>query len=113
MRRLGQILLVWLLLVAPVQAQDSRWVAAWASAQMIADGSNAPPEPEGVTLRQIVRVTLGGQRVRVRISNVFGNGPLTVADTSVGIAVAPDGPALDPDSLRPLRFNGRAEVVIP
>ena len=45
-----------------------------------------PPAPElsDNTLRQVVHASLGGHRIRVRFSNVFGDGPLTIA--AAGIA---------------------------
>lgn len=40
---------------------------------------------ENVTLRQIVRISIGGDRVRVRLSNRFGSVPLVIDAASVGI----------------------------
>lgn len=72
-----------------------------------------PPEPglAGNTLRQVVRVSLGGPRMRVRFSNVFGNGPLTIA----AAAVAPSLGAhrVDAEAQRTLSFGGNASVTIP
>jgi len=41
---------------------------------------NMPPAPlTGSTLRQVFRITISGSRVRMRLSNIFSNGPITVA----------------------------------
>ena len=52
---------------------DKRWVGTWAA---------APAPAEGIvgfnnqTMRMNPRVSIGGDRLRVRISNAYGNRPL-------------------------------------
>ena len=61
------------------------WRAAWASAQMLPDAANALPAgalADG-TLRQIVRPSIGGARLRVRFSNVFGKTPLRIGGATL------------------------------
>lgn len=91
------------------------WRAAWASAQM-------PPKPEDAlpaaalrdtTLRQTVRPSIGGARVRVRISNAFGDAPLRVGGATLARAAGPGSPQVAPDSVRTLRFQGQAGAVVP
>jgi hypothetical protein len=49
-----------------------------------------PPTPlTDATLRQIVRLTVGGERLRVRISNTFGTTPLRVTATRVATPCRP------------------------
>jgi lysophospholipase L1-like esterase len=62
------------------------------------------------TLRQIVHITLGGSRVRVRISNLFGSQPLEIQDVHIALDVK--GAAILADSDRQVRFSGQAKVVI-
>ena len=62
------------------------------------------------TLRQIVRATIGGSRVRVVLSNAFGTAPLTIGAAHVAVrdkedTIQPRGTALT--------FSGRASVTIP
>ncbi|MBU1346442.1 MAG: SGNH/GDSL hydrolase family protein [Alphaproteobacteria bacterium] len=104
-----------LVFAGPVAAQDAgtRWKASWASAQMIAEGDNALTVTEDVTLRQILRLSGGGDRVRVRVSNRFGRTPLRIAGGQVALAVAPGQSTVVPGSGRPLRFGGQAEVSVP
>lgn len=56
------------------------------------------------TLREIVHTSLGGHRVRVRLSNVFGSNELFVGAASIQ---GQDG------SSHPLAFAGQAVVTIP
>jgi lysophospholipase L1-like esterase len=65
------------------------------------------------SLRQIVHVSLGANRLRVRISNAFGITPLFVDGASVAIARAAGKVDIDAATARPLTFAGKARVMIP
>jgi len=84
-----------------------RWVTAWGSAHR-ALGEDLVTN---ATVRMISRVTIPGNAVRVRLSNVYGTEPLTVGRASVGLRAR--GGALIVDSAHPLTFNGSERVVIP
>jgi len=62
------------------------------------------------TLRQIVHTTLGGERVRVVFSNVFGTAPLEVG--AAAIAPRSEGAKVQPAAVRPLTFSGRTSASI-
>jgi lysophospholipase L1-like esterase len=68
---------------------------------------------QNTTLRQLVRMTLGGSRVRLRISNVFGRSPLTISGVHVARAVSKDSSRIDPASDRSVTFAGSRTVTIP
>jgi lysophospholipase L1-like esterase len=98
---------------------DGHWLAAWGSAQLDqAPPPNATPvwrQPmRDVSLRQIVRVSVRGQALRVRVSNLFGDEPLVIGAASVALvgALEPQ-PALHANTLTPLRFAGRRDVAVP
>ncbi|WP_308461810.1 SGNH/GDSL hydrolase family protein [Sphingomonas folli] len=99
----------------PADARPCTWQAAWSSAQLApsADAQLEPGALTDATLRQIVRPSLAGQRVRVRFSNAFGRAPLVIDAASVALAAAPTGGVIRPASRRALRFAGRAAVTIP
>jgi lysophospholipase L1-like esterase len=65
------------------------------------------------SLRQIVHVSLGANKLRVRISNAFGTTPLFVDGASVAIARAAGKADIDAATVRPLTFAGKANVMIP
>lgn len=54
---------------------------------------------------------MGGSRWRVRLSNEFGDGPLTIAAAHIARAMGAD--TIDPASDIELSFGGRARVTIP
>ena len=84
------------------------WVGTWATPLEGADGGHTF---ERQTLRQIVHVSVGGRRVRVRFSNLFGDRPLRIEDAH--IARRQMGSTLVADTDRPLTFGGRPAVTIP
>ena len=109
----------WLLLVtaadarhAQVPAPKDGWTATWGSAQMVAEGENALPadRASNVTVRQVVRLSVGGERIRVRLSNAFGTRPLTIGAAHVALATAP-GTDVIVGGQR-LTFAGRKDAVI-
>ncbi|MBE8517596.1 SGNH/GDSL hydrolase family protein [Amycolatopsis sp. H6(2020)] len=90
-----------------------RWVRSWgASPQSAHDGLGSlddhPPLAD-VTLRQVVRLSGGGRRVRVRFTNEFGTAPVTIGAARVGLAV-PGGGVREG---RVLTFSGAASATIP
>jgi lysophospholipase L1-like esterase len=75
--------------------------------------ANLPPQPglSGNTLRQVVHVSVGGARMRVRFSNVFGDGPLTIAAAAVAPSLGDH--RIDAAAQQTLTFGGNPSVTIP
>jgi lysophospholipase L1-like esterase len=113
-----------------IQAQpkgQERWVATWATAQTLvrpaparppatpaAEASAGPamtPQAVGArglsnqTVRMIVRTSIGGRRLRVRLSNAFGGTPVVVGTAHLALRAKDSG--IVPGSDRPLSFNGK------
>ena len=99
------------------------WVGTWAAGLQ----AQAPPDPasgqdpgqdlfgplarvRNQTLRQIVRTTIGGSRLRVAFTNVFGTQPLEVGAAHAAVRAA--GAAIEPGTGATLTFGGRASVTI-
>lgn len=95
---------------APRAATPGR-VATWTTASHPESAEKDGQPLAGATLRQVVRVTLGGERFRVRLSNAFGATPLVLHGAHAALA-APGG-AIQPGTDRALTFAGRSAVVIP
>jgi lysophospholipase L1-like esterase len=62
------------------------------------------------TLRQIVRTSIGGSRVRVVFSNVFGTAPLAIG--AANVALREKDAAVAAASVKPLTFDGKREATI-
>ncbi|MDR7229101.1 lysophospholipase L1-like esterase [Caulobacter sp. BE264] len=104
-----------LALALPAQAESQRWVGAWSSAQLAPDAKNslAPEDYPNATLRQVVRVSIGGDTLRVKLSNLFGTQPLTIDAARIAVSAAPATARIDPATDRPLTFSASARVIIP
>jgi lysophospholipase L1-like esterase len=89
------------------------WVGTWACGPQLTESGNLPPPPglSHNTLRQVVHVSIGGSQLRVRLSNAFGDGPVTM--NQVHIAVSTGGSTIDASTDRRLAFSGSASVTIP
>jgi lysophospholipase L1-like esterase len=89
------------------------WAAspqAWWDADFFAP-INVPRTLRSQTVRQIARVSLGGERVRVELSNEYGAQPLVIG--AANIALAAGGSAIVPGSDRQLSFGGEPSVIVP
>jgi len=96
-------------------APPLHWVASWGAAQQPVETQNELPAAQWreSTLRQIVRSSLGGSVLRVRVSNVFGNTPLVIEGASIARALKVGTPDVDSATLRPLTFGGSKTVIVP
>lgn len=90
------------------------WVSAWSTAvHTPLPFPGLPPSPvfENQTLRMVVRPTIGGERVRIRLSNAFAATALAVG--AVHIALTAQDARVVPGSDHSLTFSGRPSVGIP
>ncbi|MEV5495928.1 GDSL-type esterase/lipase family protein [Nonomuraea fuscirosea] len=88
--------------MAPLTA-GTRPVTTWAAAT-----ERLPGSLHEQTVRNVVRTTVGGTSLRVRLSNAFGDREVTFGGVYVGVGRA--GAALVAGSNRRLTFGGLAEV---
>lgn len=88
-----------------VGADQRAWVDTWAATPDVAG-----PVLNAQTVRQIVRASVGGSEVRVRLSNLFGNVPVTLGP--VHVALSAEGADTVPGSDHVLLFNGKPTVTI-
>jgi lysophospholipase L1-like esterase len=94
-------------------APRSAWIATWA-----ASPQSAAPDPrkpllniEDQTVRERVRVSIGGAQICIRLSNEYGSAALLIGSATVAV---PDDPAsVRPGSIQAVTFGGRNSVTIP
>lgn len=91
------------------------FTTAWtASPQLPSTGFTPNWSQEGFwrqSLRQVVRLGAGGDRVRIRLTNAYGTSPLRIAGAT--LARTARGAAVRPDSVRRLTFAGSASAEVP
>ncbi|HEV2273409.1 MAG TPA: SGNH/GDSL hydrolase family protein [Acidobacteriaceae bacterium] len=91
------------------------WVGSWAASQQIPEPRNAlsPEDLRDATVRQIVRLSLGGTTLRIHLSNAFGAEPLVFTAVHIARPLSLTSPAIDPSSDMVLTFSGKTEVTVP
>ena len=88
------------------------WVASWSAPPMAHDASFGESRSfDNQTVRQIVHISAGGTRVRVKLSNEYGEGTLIIG--SANVALQASGSAIVTATNRALTFRGSPSVVIP
>jgi hypothetical protein len=111
------------------QANQTHWVATWSTAQPLARTPPPAPRPDNAaqpgparpgmavqqtlntrgfhdqTARMIVRTSIGGSRVRIRLANSFGSTPVMVG--AAHIALRGKDSEIVAESDRVLTFNGK------
>src|SRR5687767_8623479 len=117
-----------LTVLMPAQATETGgrpldWVNTWTAMPQLTEPANLPPPPftqDGLvladaTVRQTMRVSVGGRQLRLRFSNAFGGADLPI--TAVSLALPAGGQAgvsaIQPGTSRSVTFQGRPSVRIP
>jgi lysophospholipase L1-like esterase len=88
------------------------WVASWAASPQVATpGTLAAAGFDNQTVRNIVFTSVGGEAVRLKLTNVFGTSPLQIGHVTV--AIAGQGAAVVPGTIHQVTFGGSASFQIP
>ncbi len=86
--------------------EHRNWVGTWTAAPAPAEGVALA----NITLRMTPRVSIGGDTVRVRISNAYGVRPLRIG--AAHIALRGEAATIVPGSDRMLTFGGERQATI-
>lgn len=111
----GWMVLFALIVLTGSAFAQQKWVGSWAASQQLVEPHNSVPADDlkDVTLRQIVHLSIGGRRLRLRLSNRYGTAPLHIDSVHIARAVTPASSKIVPGSDEALSFSGRPEVTIP
>ena len=94
-------------------AEQNTWVPSWATSPQAADPS--PDDPltniANQTVRERVRLSVGGDRICIRFSNEYGAKPLLIGAVTVGVPVNPE--SVKPSSFQSVTFGGQKSITIP
>ena len=100
-----------------LSAEAGDWIGTWSASPQPLWGPDffvpieIPRALRDQTIRQVVRVSLGGSRVRVELSNEYGDQPLVIGAAHVALA-GKEG-AIVAGSDRALTFSGSASITVP
>lgn len=103
--------------VSASPANIENWVTSWyASPQPVWNQdfilpTNIPSSLQGQTVREVIKVSAGGKRIRLVFSNRYGTAPLEIGE--VRVAMSYDGPAIIRKTDTLVTFNGQRSVTIP
>jgi lysophospholipase L1-like esterase len=87
------------------------WIATWTASPMNVWAADAVlPGLYNQTIREVVRVSLGGSSIRIRLSNEFGSAPIEIEAASIGLA-GEDG-TVHPSTGCAVTFGGNAKATI-
>lgn len=102
---------------ATAGADPGNWIDTWSASPQPDWGPDffapvgIPRSLRDQTIRQIARVSQGGDRIRVEFSNEYGDHPLVIGEAQVALA-GEDG-AIQPGTGRVLTFGGEQDIVVP
>jgi lysophospholipase L1-like esterase len=102
---IGLLLSSLVLLTAARAESSTHWVGSWSAAPDSAD-----PPLTARTVREVVRISVGGSDLRLRFSNRFGSGPMTLGP--VHVAVHAKGSSTKPGTDHVVTFGGQPTVTI-
>lgn len=90
----------------------AHWVGTWASVPT-GTPATATPVLTDETIRQVVRTSVGGNELRLRLTNEFGTTALRIGAVHVARRAGTDGTATDPGTDRTVTFGGVRSPTIP
>ena len=92
------------------------WVGTWGTAPQLVESHNNPPSPGlgNNSLRQIVQVSIGGERVRLKLTNEFSKNTTVIKALELAVAkTAGSSSEIDEATSVSLTFDGNPSVSIP
>ena len=104
------------MLMAGVALAGGHWVGTWGTAPQLVERHNNPPAPglANNSLREIVQVSIGGKKVRLKLTNEFSTEATEIKAVELAIAkTAGSSSEIDEATTVSLTFNGESGVTIP
>ena len=94
------------------EQDDLRWVTTWSTSPSTLPGEDDPDNsPQEQTLRLIAHSSVGGDSVRIRLSNAHGNKTIFIGAASIALQL--EGSSIQSDTSKPLQFAGQPSAFIP
>ena len=93
---------------------EAGWFTTWTSAQLTAGPDETPMDPalKENTCRQQIRVSIGGEKIKLTLSNEYGDIPVIIEGVHIAHLLDPNAPAIDASTDTAVTFGGANEVTI-
>ncbi len=98
-----------------VSVENTDWIAAWGCAMLTAGPDQTPTKPalSDNTVRQQIRTSFGGEKLRLIISNEFGKTDLIIESVRIAKITDPKKPAVELDTEAALSYEGETGFTVP
>ena len=107
--------------------ENGHWITSWTGMPQLTEFQNLPPGPfnetdlvfYNSTIRQTLKITLGAEQIRLRVSNAFGLNELPITKVNIALPMAVSGQnltgssAIDTSTIHTLTFSGNESITIP
>ncbi len=102
----------------PTPVPDEKgWVTTWGTAEEKCDVNKDTAMPklalEGTTVRQMIKVTTTGEKIRFRLSNQYGKSDVTIKSMHIAKQVTANKSTIDTSTDTLVTVNSSEEFVIP
>ena len=121
LKKLSALLLALLMLLSltacgggeVVIPDEDGWVATWASAQLVAGANETPYNPalKENTVRQQIRVNIGGDKIKLTLSNQYGDLPAQFEAVHIAHLLNAGDNTIDLSTDTVVTFNGGSTTV--
>lgn len=95
------------------RAEGAEWIGTWGASPLPPTEANgrfpASPSFHDQTVRQIVRISAGGDRLRLRLTNEYGGKPLAIGGAHIAVV---EGDGIKPGTERTVTFAGKPKATI-
>jgi lysophospholipase L1-like esterase len=91
------------------RAESNSWISSWTASPQAPRGAG-PASFSNRTVRQIAHLSIGGNKLRLRLSNEFGNRPVLIGSASVAMAGA--GSTVASGNMLPVTFGGSKSIIL-
>lgn len=92
---------------------ESTYSTTWSSSQILLEEAFNPPLPlSGNTLRQIFHVSIGGELIRLKFSNLYGQEKLVIKSARIARTKLQGSEEIDSDTDESITFGGEKQISI-
>jgi lysophospholipase L1-like esterase len=88
------------------------WTATWTASPQSSE-AGLIPDLNNQTVRMIIHATVGGNQLRIRLSNAYGTQPLLIGDAHVAVSASAFIPTIVAGTDQALTFGGQSTITIP